>query len=68
MGLQDTGPWHPRWNSEIYNLYRELNIVDCIKMIRLGWVCHIVRMEDERIPKKFIMGNYTRPVGKPRTR
>jgi hypothetical protein len=32
--------------------------VDGIKIIRLGWVGHIVRMEDERIPRKFIMGNY----------
>ena len=46
MGAQDTGPWHPRLDSEVYNLYKELNIVDCIKIIRLGWVGHIVRMED----------------------
>ena len=46
MGIQDTGPWQPRWNSEIYNLYKYLNIMDCTKMMRLGWVGHIVRMED----------------------
>jgi hypothetical protein len=27
-------------------------------MIRLGWVGHIVRMEDLRIPKKFVIGNF----------
>jgi hypothetical protein len=46
MGIQDTGPWHPRWISEIYNLYKALNIVDCIKIVRLGWVGNIVRMKD----------------------
>ena len=31
--------------------YRYLNIKDDIKIRRLGWVGHIIRMEDERIPK-----------------
>jgi hypothetical protein len=44
--------------------------VDYIKIIRLGWVGHIIRMEDERIPKKVRNGKFhnTIPVGKPRTR
>jgi len=54
MGIQDIGRWHPGWNSEICNLYKELNIMDCIKIIRLGWVSHIIRMDDERIPKKSL--------------
>jgi len=32
--------------------YRYLNIKDDIKITRLGWVGHIRRMEDEKIPKK----------------
>jgi len=37
---------------------------------RLGLAGHIIRMEDERIPKKFLNGKFrnTRPVGNPRTR
>ena len=31
--------------------YRYLNIKDDIKIRRPGWVGHIIRMEDERIPK-----------------
>jgi hypothetical protein len=36
---------------------------------RLEWAGHI-RMEEERIPKTFLNGNFhtTRPVGRPRTR
>jgi hypothetical protein len=40
-----------------------------IKIRRLEWVGHIIRMEEERIPKKVLNGNFhtTRPVGRPRT-
>ena len=48
------------WNGEIYNLYKDLNIVDDIKIRRLGWVGCTVRMEDKRIPKRFLMGNFKR--------
>ena len=41
-----------------------------VKIGRLGWAGHIVRMEEERIPKKVLKGNFytTRTVGRPRTR
>jgi hypothetical protein len=41
-----------------------------IKIRRLEWAGHIVRMEEERILKKFLNGNLytTRPVRRPRTR
>ena len=41
-----------------------------IKIGRLGWAGHIIRMEEERIPKKVLNGNFytTRPVGRPRIR
>jgi hypothetical protein len=43
-------------------------VVD-IKIRRLGWASHIIRMEEERIPKKVLKGNFytTRPLGRPRT-
>jgi hypothetical protein len=61
--------WCPRWNDELYSLYNELNIVEDIKIRRLGWAGHIIRMEEERFPKKVLNGNFntTRPVGRPRT-
>jgi hypothetical protein len=44
--------------------------VEDIKIRRLEWAGHIIRMEEERIPKKFLNGNFrtTRPVARPRTR
>jgi hypothetical protein len=52
------------------NLKGGPNIVEDIKITRLGWAGHIIRMEEERIPKRGLNGNYhtTRPVGRPRTR
>jgi hypothetical protein len=37
---------------------------------KLEWAGHIIRMVEERIPKKAVNGNFhtTRPVGRPRTR
>jgi len=67
---QEGGRWRPRWNSELYTLYKEPNIVEDIKIGRLGWAVHIIRMEEERIPKKVLNGNFytTRLVGRPRNR
>jgi hypothetical protein len=48
---QEGGCWLPRWNNELYSLYSELNIVEDIKIRRLEWAGHIIRMEEERIPK-----------------
>jgi len=44
--------------------------MDDITIRKLGWVGHIVSMEDERIPNKVLNGKFhnTRPVQKPRTR
>jgi len=41
-----------RWNNELYSLYKELNIVEDIKIRRLEWAGLVIRMEEERIPKK----------------
>jgi len=41
--------------------------VEDIKFRRLGWAGHIVRMEEQRIPKKFLNGNFL-TVRRPRTR
>jgi hypothetical protein len=44
--------------------------VDDINIIRLGWAGHIIRTEDERIPKKVLNRKFRNkiPVGKPSTR
>ena len=67
---QEGGRRRPRWNNELYSLYNELNIVYDIKFRRLEWAGYITRLEEERIPKKLLNGNFhtTRTVGRPRKR
>ena len=67
---QEGGRWRPRWNSELYSLYNEPNIEEDVKIRRLGWAGHIIRMEEERIPKKGFKRKllHHKPVGRPRTR
>jgi len=48
--VQDKGLWRPSCNFEICNLYKDLNSVDEIKIRRLGWTGHVVRMEGESSP------------------
>jgi hypothetical protein len=66
----ERGCWRPRWNNELYSLYKEPNIVEDIKIRRLERAGHILRMEEERIPKKVLTGHFhtTRPVRRPKTR
>jgi predicted PP-loop superfamily ATPase len=47
-------------------LCNDLNIVEDIKIRRLGWSGHVIRMEEGRIPKKVLNGTFhnTRLVGR----
>jgi uncharacterized Rossmann fold enzyme len=38
----------------MYGLYNEPDIVEDIKIRRLEWTGHIIRMEEERISKKVL--------------
>lgn len=67
--IQEKGHWLPKWNGKIHSLYKVLNIMDDIKIRGLGWVGHIIKMEEERIPKKILGGKFqnTRLVAKQKT-
>jgi hypothetical protein len=67
---QVEGRWRLRWNNELYSLHNDPLIVEDIRIRRLGWAGHIIRMEDERIPKRVLNGRFhnTRPVGRSRAR
>jgi len=54
-----------------YGVYNEPDIAENIKIIRLGWAGHIIRMEEEWIKKKKGSKRkllHHKPVGRPRTR
>ncbi|PSN37777.1 hypothetical protein C0J52_15854 [Blattella germanica] len=54
--VNDRGIWRIRNNNEIYNLYKEPNIIKVIKANRLRWLGHLHRSEDNN------------PFGRPATR
>jgi hypothetical protein len=45
------GMWRIRNNLEIQNMYKSPDIVTEIKVKRLEFLGHVVRMEDTRLPK-----------------
>ena len=69
--VPEEGHWRPRWNSEIYGLYKDLNIVDGIKFRRLDLRVTSYEWKNKGSEKKkgfFGKFHKTKSVGKPRTR
>jgi hypothetical protein len=59
--------------STLQDIYPELfllSIVNYVKLRRLQWAGHVLRMPEERIPRKVMMGRLegVRPIGRPRKR
>jgi len=46
-----------RYNRESEELYNEPNIVHVIKFSRLRWECHVVPMDENKLPKKILGTN-----------
>ncbi|GFX83182.1 putative endonuclease-reverse transcriptase [Trichonephila clavipes] len=59
------GSWRRRSNLELYKIYKQPNIVNCVKLQRLKWTSHLARMNEDRCYKNIFpekpMGN--RPRG-----
>ena len=51
---QGKGIWRKRYNYELYEKLNEPNIVNYIKVKRLAWAGHLVRMNNDRTIKKNI--------------
>jgi hypothetical protein len=51
-------------------LCKDIDIVNDVKLRRLQWARHVIRMPEERIPRKVMMGKMEglRPIGRPRKR
>jgi hypothetical protein len=68
--VNDNGQWRIRNNHEVYELFKEPDLVTCFKIRRQQWAGHIQRMENTRIPKKALNAKFggTRTAGRPRGR
>jgi hypothetical protein len=64
------GYWRIKMNQEICNKFKSPNIATVIKVCRLEWLGHVVRMDGARIVKKFLEGKPGggRKKGRPRLR
>jgi len=65
-----TGEWRRLHNEELNDLYSSPNIVRVIKSIRMRWVGHVARMDEDRGVYRALVGKPEgkRPLGRPRHR
>jgi len=62
--------WRSRYDEELYRLYDGTDLVTAIRMTRLRWAGHIVRMQDNLSCKKITLDKPEgrRRVGRPNLR
>jgi hypothetical protein len=67
---QENGTWRKRYNYELYEMFKDSDIVIYIKAKRLEWEGHLTRVSDERTLKKIFSTKLggTRSVGRPKWR
>lgn len=46
--------WRNRYNREICNLHKEMELARAISLRRLHWVGSVMRMKDDRVLKKAL--------------
>jgi hypothetical protein len=65
-----TKHWCRRYNYELYETFKEPNIINYIKVKRLAWAGHLVRMNNDRTLKKIFNNkpDGVRRAGRPKLR
>jgi hypothetical protein len=51
--VQDKGQWRRRYNFELYKLYDKPDLVKYIKLNRLKWPGHVMRMDNNQITQRM---------------
>jgi hypothetical protein len=66
----DRGEWRIRCNAELGELSKAHDTVRFVKTQRIGWLGHVERMLEERMPKRMLKGRLfsRRSKGRPRAR
>ena len=52
----ENGSWRTKMNQQIYNKFTFPDILTVIKVHRLEWLGHVVRLDGERTVKKLLEG------------
>jgi len=62
--------WRSRYNEELYHVYEEIDLVTTVRITRLRWAGHIVRMQDNLPCKEITLDKPEgrRQVGRPNLR
>ena len=68
--INDSGYWRRRYNFDHYKLFRDVNVLKFIKLNKMRWTGHILRMERDRAYLKVftIVLFGQRPKGRPKKR
>jgi hypothetical protein len=68
--IKENGQWRCRYNTELCELYKDIDIVNDVKLRRLQWAGHVITMPEERLPRKVMMGRLegVRLIGRPKKR
>ena len=56
--IQENSSWRLRYNNELYQIYKEIPVSKFIRIQRLRWAGHVMRMEDGRNPKRALLGTW----------
>ena len=66
----ERGQWRKIYSRDLEELYNEPNTATVIKSIRLRWAGHVVRKDDNELPKKIFWRNPggQRGRGRPKSR
>ncbi|GFW00594.1 uncharacterized protein TNCV_2283401 [Trichonephila clavipes] len=69
-GIQENGTWRRRSNFELYQSYKESDIVNFIKIQRIKWTGQVVRIDEDSFTKKVFKAQPigTRRKGRPNFR
>ena len=51
----DNGEWRIKYNNDLYTLYKDSDIETYIKINRLKWAGHVIRMEEQSITRRVLV-------------
>jgi hypothetical protein len=61
--VQIDGVWRRRYNKKVYSLFNDVDTIKRIKISRLRWAGHVIRLENEEMIKRVML---IKPEGKRR--
>jgi hypothetical protein len=56
--VNDRRMWRIRSSKELADIYEEIDLATVIKTLRLRWLGHVCRMEEQRDPKTALEGKH----------